>query len=103
MKPQNVISPKEHWHLISVLYTADEGSGPWSLAVGRWDGNLVMAARWDGRGDFMLGNPSSRGKATWFVLPDGMADAILANVPIPEDQKIIYTSLLAAEVTKKAA
>jgi hypothetical protein len=79
--PSEVISPKLHWQLIAVL--DDEGAGPGScaLAVGRWDGSIVLAMRWNGDGRNPTGNPQSRGIATWFVVPDKYRNALLKTLP----------------------
>jgi hypothetical protein len=46
-----------------------------------WDGDPVMALRWNGGSDDSrfpgIGNPQSRGVPTWFVLPDVVGDAVL--------------------------
>jgi len=78
--PESVISPKAHWSLISVLL--DEGPTNIAIAVGNWDREPVLAMRWNGSDENPLGNPQSRGLATWFVLPNGrFAEAILNTLP----------------------
>lgn len=77
---KDVISPKAHWALIDVV--ADLGPDNIAVAVGRWDGNPVLAMRWNGGATNRLGNPQSRGLPTWFVLPSGRyTEAIIALVP----------------------
>ena len=77
---KDVISPKAHWSLIDVV--ADLGPDNIAVAVGRWDGNPVLAMRWNGGAANRLGNPQSRGLPTWFVLPAGpYTEAIIALVP----------------------
>jgi len=74
-----VISPKQHWALISVL--EDEGPGEGALAVGRWDNKPVLAMRWNGDNeDNPIGNPQSRGLPTWFIIPDSYVEAILGTL-----------------------
>ena len=83
-KAEDVKSPREHWTLIQVLVDQGETSGKdgkWSLAVGEWDGERRLAARWNGTKDRRAGNPQSRGIATWFVLPPEFEDALMAIVP----------------------
>jgi hypothetical protein len=41
-----------------------------SVARIRWDGDEVIAARWNGDDKRPLGNPVSRGRATWFVIEE---------------------------------
>ena len=71
--PQDVSAPREHWELLDVLY--DAGPGQPSIALGKWDDDDVVAARWNGddTAGSALGNPQSRGLATWLILPDWMA------------------------------
>ena len=72
VRPQNVDSPKNRWRLRQVLH--DGGEGGWSAAEGQWDnGGLwrdVLAVRWNGSEGAEIGNPQSRGVATWFIVPD---------------------------------
>jgi hypothetical protein len=78
--PQDVSSPREHWELVAVLY--DGGPGQPSLALGRWDGQDVIGTRWNGddaQGS-ALGNPQSRGLATWFILPHWLAAPALREL-----------------------
>jgi hypothetical protein len=41
-----------------------------------WDEREVIAARWNGDDKRPLGNPISRGRATWFVIGDYAAAGI---------------------------
>ena len=77
--PRLVISPKASIRNLRVLHDGGEFAkgNPWSgwaLAEFEWDGSPAVGARWNGdeRG---VGNPQSRGVATWFVLPDPLAEA----------------------------
>lgn len=47
------------------------------MALGRWNGKAVLTMRWNGSRDNPIGNPQSRGKATWFVIPKLFVDAIM--------------------------
>lgn len=71
VKPQNVESPKSRWRLRQVLH--DGGEGSWSAAEGQWDHDglwsEVLAIRWNGTTGAEIGNPQSRGLATWFIVP----------------------------------
>ena len=85
VKPENVDSPRASWRLGKVLY--DSGENGWSAAEGQWDKSDrggrwedVVALRWNGNSDSEIGNPQSRGLATWFVVPDELADAVRAAV-----------------------
>lgn len=79
MDPRLVISPKASIRNLRVLYDGGEFTdgkpwSGWSLAEFEWDGSPAVGARWNGdeRG---IGNPQSRGVATWFVLPGPLAMA----------------------------
>ncbi len=78
--PKVVSSPRDHWELIDVL--CDGGPQNASVAFGRWDEDEVVALRWNGDDTegSALGNPQSRGLATWFVLPDWLAEATLQTL-----------------------
>ncbi|PZR82720.1 MAG: hypothetical protein DI537_36060 [Stutzerimonas stutzeri] len=83
-KAADVRAPKGHWSLIEVLVDHGESTealGKWSLAVGEWDGERRLAARWNGTSEREAGNPQSRGIATWFVMPPEFADHLMPLVP----------------------
>ena len=71
VKPGDVISPKNRWRLRCVLHDGDEGG--WSAAEGQWESDgfwgEVLAVRWNGSTGAEIGNPQSRGLATWFIVP----------------------------------
>ena len=92
VKPQNVDSPKSRWRLRRVLF--DGGEGGWSAAEGQWDNNglwgEVLAIRWNGSGSAEIGNPQSRGLATWFIVPEELEGAlrdVIARLPKTKGQK----------------
>src|SRR5439155_8708453 len=74
--PEEVVSPKRHWSLIAVLDDDDRST----LAIGRWDGEAVLAMRWNGNKDNPIGNPQSRGLATWFILPEKYWEGVLSTL-----------------------
>jgi hypothetical protein len=90
VRPQDVKSPKEHWVLIDVLIEKQD----WSLAVGEWDGDRCLAARWNGNAERPKGNPVSHGMPTWFVLPREFIGALLAADLMPEEKKSIARAYL---------
>ena len=75
--PDEILSPRRNWTLIEVL--VDMGEDNIALSIGRWDGNKVLAMRWNGTADRRIGNPQSRGMGTWFVVPDEYREAILKS------------------------
>ena len=86
VKPEDVHSPKNRWRLRKVVH--DSGEGGWSAAEGQWDNSGlwsdVLAVRWNGGAGAEIGNPQSRGLATWFILPcelDGVFRETIANLP----------------------
>lgn len=78
--PSDVISPKNRWTMISVLYTGT--AGDYALALGRWSNQPVLGIRWNGNDESRIGNPQSRGLPTWFVVPTDLEDSILHTVAI---------------------
>jgi hypothetical protein len=77
IKPEEVLSPKNRVRgVVEVIH--DPGEGRMSVARLLWrdeqgEGEeVVIATRWNGNAEQPLGNPVSRGHATWFVV-DGYA------------------------------
>lgn len=67
VKPEDVLSPKSKvGGVIEVIH--DPGEGQMSVARIIWDGEEVIASRWNGDDTRPLGNPVSRGRPTWFVV-----------------------------------
>lgn len=66
----------------------------WSLAVGEWDGQRRLAARWNGDDDHPKGNPVSRGMPTWFMLPDEFIDPLLTADLIPSEKRNLAQAYL---------
>ncbi len=89
IQPNDVISPQQHWRLEKVVYQGDPES--FSVAIGKWDDQPRLAVRWNATDWRPLGNPSSSGHPTWFILPDKLAPGVagetlrlLANSHHPE-------------------
>lgn len=79
--PKEVMSPKKRVSgEIEVL--VDKGERYWSLCKLTWDGESRIGIRWNGglNSTERIGNPQSRGKPTWFILPEEVADVILQAV-----------------------
>jgi hypothetical protein len=79
--PNTVISPKDSWKLKSVIFNSRPGQGGWSAAEGEWEGSPCLGIRWNGSSaDKGVGNPQSRGHATWFIIPEGLDDVIRREI-----------------------
>ncbi len=79
--PSTVDSPKASWKLKSVIYNSSPRQGGWSAAEGEWEGSPCLGVRWNGSdSDNGVGNPQSRGYATWFIVPDGLEDVIRREI-----------------------
>jgi hypothetical protein len=89
--PEELVSPKLHWSLIAVLDAGKEGSS--ALAIGRWDGVLVLAMRWNGDRGNPIGNPQTRGLPTWFVIPKKYREDILRNKALAPDKWALARNL----------
>jgi hypothetical protein len=71
VRPEQVLSPKNQVRsVIEVIH--DPGENGMSVARIQWGDDEVIATRWNGNAEQPLGNPVSRGHATWFVV-DGYA------------------------------
>lgn len=73
VNPEDVTSPINRLSEHHVLQTCKA----WSLAVGMFEGRRVLLIRWNGETEGDLGNPTSHGRPTWFVLPDEFHAACL--------------------------
>lgn len=78
--PSLVTSPKSRIRDLEVV--CDAGEGKWAVAKFKWDGRPVVGVRWNGGSGGAkqpeIGNPQSRGIPTWFVLPDELAEPVMA-------------------------
>jgi hypothetical protein len=64
---------------VEVLY--NRGQGGWSVARVTWEGRERIGIRWNGGDDGPgIGNPQSRGNATWFILPEELEEVILNKI-----------------------
>jgi hypothetical protein len=90
VSPEQVSSPKRCWNLLTILESGSANTG--SVALGRWEKKPVLAMRWNGNASNPIGNPQSRGLATWFIVPDEYMDSILSKFP-PDKQALARTFL----------
>jgi hypothetical protein len=77
VQPQDVRSPRQHWQLTKVIFQGDPES--FSVAIGEWDGEPRLAMRWNANDWRPLGNPSSSGHPTWFIVPNRLASGIAGD------------------------
>ena len=95
--PHTVISPQKNVKNVRVLLDTGNSHGAFSVAQIEWNGNDVLALRWNineneasdsqkisGK-NVCLGEPNSRGYSTWFVLPDDFLEEILKNSKLNVD------------------
>jgi hypothetical protein len=92
--PQTVISPKDKWTLLAVLFQSPEKEDGWSLAIGQWESKKCLAIRWNGNKTNPKGNPCSHGMPTWFVVPNDLDDVLLTGIKIPADKRALAKALL---------
>ena len=79
VEPATVLAPKASVRSVEILYST--GNGGWSVARVGWEGSERVGIRWNGAEDCPgIGNPQSRGNATWFILPEELEKAILDKV-----------------------
>ena len=79
VNPETVVSPRNKIRSVDVLY--DDGAGSWSVAILDYDGRERLGIRWNGEnGESGIGNPQSRARPTWFVLPDELAAVVREQV-----------------------
>ena len=79
VEPATVLAPRVSVRSVEILYNT--GKGGWSVARVGWEGAQRVGIRWNGaEGSPGIGNPQSRGNATWFILPEELAKVILDKV-----------------------
>jgi hypothetical protein len=79
IEPATVVAPKASVRSLEILHST--GDGGWSVARVGWEGTGRLGIRWNGAEHGPgIGNPQSRGNATWFILPEEFERAILEKV-----------------------
>jgi hypothetical protein len=79
IEPATVLAPKTSVRSVEILYST--GNGGWAVARVGWEGLERVGIRWNGAEDGPgIGNPQSRGNATWFILPEELDKVILDRV-----------------------
>ena len=89
MRPEEVVYPRKNLKDVKVLYI-DE-TDDFSIASVLWKEDRRIAIRWNGSGN-NLGYPQSRGRATWFILPQKVALAFALSIGNAEMAQIIKAS-----------
>jgi len=75
VRPEEVLSPRSSvGGVLEVIH--DPGPGGMSVARVLWDDDEVIATRWNGDDKQPLGNPVSRGHATWFIVDEYAAGGV---------------------------
>ncbi len=93
IEPKTVVAPRNRIRSApDVLYNG--GPGGWSVALLDFDGQERVGIRWNGDVEQPIGNPQSRGKPTWFIVPDELADVVRETVGRLENSR--HAELLAA-------
>jgi hypothetical protein len=83
-----VQSPRGSVEDIRVIYDKGPTEQSWSIARLKWKSNPAIGIRWNGDADKPgSGQPQSRGNATWFILPEEIADAVISAAESLEQEK----------------
>ena len=78
--PRTVCAPKAFVRSVEVLYNYNRPTNGWSVARINWDGTETIGIRWNGDENSGIGNPQSRGNATWFIVPEPLQQTILEKI-----------------------
>ena len=76
--PKTVLSPKQMVKSVEVIFDKGPEDGSWSVARLKWGDSPAVGIRWNGDSRSSIGLPQARGNPTWFIVPDELADAVLA-------------------------
>jgi hypothetical protein len=86
-----VISPRDCVSNIVPIYDGGPISGEYSVAILEWNGDPCVGIRWNiterelndadkvSGAKICVGEPNSRGYATWFILPDDFLRDLLSG------------------------
>jgi hypothetical protein len=77
--PQNVTAPKGRWTLHRILIAGKVGRP--AYALGTWDGERCIGARWNGTDDNEIGWPRIYTRPCWHILDEDLYDGVLALLP----------------------
>jgi hypothetical protein len=76
--PKTVLSPKHMVKSVEVIYDAGPVEGSWSVARLKWGDAPAVGIRWNGDSINSKGTPQARGNPAWFIVPEQLADVVLA-------------------------
>jgi len=88
MRPEDVDSPREKLSNLTVVHNA--AAEGWSVATFMWlheDGLRRRVGIRRNGDDGEVGNPQSRGVATWFVLPENLIAAFVEMYAARRERK----------------
>ncbi len=94
VRPQDVTAPREHWTLHSVIVEGQANEQ--AYALGTWDDDRCIGARWNGNDDNETGWPRVYTHPCWHILDEKLWDAVIALLPDYRD-KIRAMRFLAGE------
>jgi len=101
--PATVLSPKDCIQSVEVIFDGKDNP-TYSVAIVEWQGIKKIGVRWNinqrewsdqskQNGKECLGEPNSRGYATWFMLPEGLVDSLIKNDELGEKIKVALEEL----------
>jgi hypothetical protein len=76
--PKTVLSPKHMVKSVEVIYDAGPVEASWSVARLKWGDVPAVGIRWNGDSTNSKGTPQARGNPAWFIVPEQLADVVLA-------------------------
>jgi hypothetical protein len=76
--PKTVLSPKGLVKSVEVVFDAGPEQRSWSVARIQWGDSPAVGIRWNGDDQSSKGLPQARGNPTWFIVPEQLANAVLA-------------------------
>jgi hypothetical protein len=77
--PQDVTAPKERWMLHRVLIEGTAGTP--AYALGTWDGDRCIGARWNGTDGNDVGWPRIFTNPCWHILDDKLCEGVISLLP----------------------
>lgn len=102
IKPETVLSPKASVGELKILHNQSDGG--WSVSSLLWRGNPRLAIRWNGSDkEEGCGMPNAYGRPTWFIIPEALADAILAALPKKTELELAYAAMASDEAREAEA